>query len=282
MMTNTFDNYAEVSSLNSYIREIENVPLLDRNEEYELALKAKQGDLKARNKIVEANSRFVVSVAKKYQNKGLPLEDLISEGNVGLLMAIDKFEPEKGYHFISYAVWWIRQSILKALSDKSRMIRLPMNKCNDYAKVYKAKTILEQNGENTDLKSIALESGLSESDVEEILSYNREIISIDSPINDQEDSFFGDFLESNDAGPDEVCIENSLHKAIENALNSFNDKEKDIIIKRFGLMNNKALSLQEVGNLYGLTKERIRQIEKRVLTKMSEDENICELKAYLA
>lgn len=282
MMRNFNENNFEVSSLNTYIREIENIPLLSRDEEYELAVKAKQGDEVARNRIVEANSRFVISIAKKYQNKGLPLEDLISEGNVGLLLAIDKFEPEKGFHFISYAVWWIRQSILKALSEKSRLIRLPMNKCNDYSKVYKVKSELEESGEAAEISDIAKSCGLDEEEVNEILSCNREFVSLDTPINDEGDSFFGDFIESNELGPDETLLETSLTEAIDEALDSFTEKERDIIIKRFGLKNNEPLSLQEVGEIYGLTKERIRQIEKKILIRLENDEKVVGLKAYLA
>lgn len=282
MMKKDNDTYLEVSSLNTYIREIEKVPLLSKEEEYELALKAKNGDINARNRIVEANSRFVISVAKKYQNRGIPLEDLISEGNVGLIMAIDKFEPEKGFHFISYAVWWIRQSILKALSDKARLIRLPVNKCNDLAKIYHSKNKLEEQGLNSEIEDIALDCGLSYEDVADILNYSKELVSLDAPVNVEEDSFVGDFIESSEIGPEASAIETSLTEAIDFALNSFSDKEKDIIERRYGLKNKKPLSLQEVGDIYGLTKERIRQIEKKVLGKLQEDQNICDLKAYLA
>lgn len=276
------DTYYETTSLNTYLKEIERIPLLDRDEEYNLAIAAKKGNLQARNKIVESNSRFVIAIAKKYQNKGLPLEDLISEGNIGLLMAIDKFKPEKGFHFISYAVWWIRQSILKALSDKSRLIRLPMNKCNNLSKVYATKTKLEQAGLDSDIESIANDCGLSCEDVLEILNYSKEIVSLDAPIGTDEDSYFADLIESSEIGPEAKVIENSLTEAIDSALNSFSDKEKDVIIRRFGLKNNKPLSLQELGDLYGLTKERIRQIEKKVIVSLREDEQFSHLKSYLA
>lgn len=236
----------EQSSLSTYLKEVERIPLLTREQEYELALKAKNGDSMAREKLVESNSRFVISVAKQFQGRGLPLEDLISEGNLGLLIAIDKFEPETGNHFISYAIWWIRQSILKALNEKSRMVRLPANKIKD-------------------------------ADI-----YGVDVTSLDTPINDDEDSSLGDVIQSTDDSPEDSVMEQTLTEAIDKALSSFDDKERDIIIRRFGLHNTEPMSLQEIGSLYGVTKERIRQIEKKVLTSMRQIDEVQDLRAYMA
>lgn len=236
----------EQSSLSTYLKEVERIPLLTREQEYDLAIKAKNGDSMARAKLVESNSRFVISVAKQYQGRGLPLSDLISEGNIGLIIAIDKFEPETGNHFISYAIWWIRQSILKALNDKSRMVRLPANKIKD-------------------------------ADI-----YGIDVTSLDAPINDDEDSFLGDVIQSSEDGPEDSVMEQSLSEAIDKALSSFDEKERDIIIKRFGLHNTEPMSLQEIGSLYGVTKERIRQIEKKVLSSMRQINEVQDLRAYMA
>ncbi|MCR5761613.1 MAG: RNA polymerase sigma factor RpoD/SigA [Sphaerochaetaceae bacterium] len=236
----------EPNSLSTYLREVERIPLLNREQEYDLAIKAKNGDREARAKLVESNSRFVISIAKQFQGRGLPLSDLISEGNVGLLVAIDKFEPETGNHFISYAIWWIRQSILKALNEKSRMVRLPANKIKD-------------------------------ADI-----YGINVTSLDTPINDEEDSSLGDVIQSSEDSPEDTVVEQSLTEAIDKALSSFDEKERDIIIRRFGLHNTEPMSLQEIGTLYGVTKERIRQIEKKVLTSMREIDEVKDLRAYIA
>ncbi|MBQ7508255.1 MAG: sigma-70 family RNA polymerase sigma factor, partial [Spirochaetales bacterium] len=154
-------NRTEHDSLSMYLREIEKIPLLGRDEEFDLAMKAKNGDSLARERLVNANLRFVVSIAKQYQNRGLPLSDLISEGNIGLLTAIDKFEPEKGYHFISYAVWWIRQAVLKAIGEKARMIRLPMNRAADLTQIMQAKYNLEKDGDyEASVEEVAAECGM--------------------------------------------------------------------------------------------------------------------------
>lgn len=272
----------ENSVISTYINEINRIPLLSREEEMELALRAKKGDETARARLLEANSRFVVSIAKKYQNRGLPLEDLISEGNIGLITALDKFEPETGNHFISYAVWWIRQSILKAIGDKSRMIRLPMNKNTDFLQVQAAKARLETSGEDVSLEDIAKECSMSEEDVKELLGYASNVTSLDAPLAEGEGNTFGDFIESPIPGPEAEVIEKSLSESIDRILDSLSERERNVIIRRYGLHDTKPLSLKEVGDIYGLTKERIRQIEKKVLNSFSQSSEIRELKAYIA
>lgn len=273
----------ENGSLSMYLKDIERIPLLDRNEEYELALKAKNGDSYARDRLANANLRFVVSIAKQYQNRGLPLIDLISEGNIGLLTAIDKFEPEKGYHFISYAVWWIRQSILKAIGEKSRMIRLPMNKSAELIQVLQAKTNLEKEGnDDATIEEIAAECGMSSEDVLEIMQISREVSSLDAPVNAEEDSNYGDFIESDGPKPEEVVLDKSMKAAVYRILETLPEKERGIITLRYGLDDRKPMSLKEVGEVYHLTKERIRQIEKKVLNNLCANEEVQELKAYIA
>lgn len=282
-MTNTNKHSNENTSLSLYLKEIEKIPLLDRDEEYKLAVMAKKGDSYARNRLVESNLRFVVSIAKQYQNRGLPLSDLISEGNIGLLTAMDKFEPEKGYHFISYAVWWIRQSILKAIGEKSRMIRLPMNRTADLVQILQAKTNLEENGYNdASIEDIAAECGMTKDQVLEVMQMSREVSSLDAPVGAEEDSSFGDFIESDFQKPDEVVMDEALKESVKRILDTLPERERGIIALRFGLEGKKPMSLKEVGELYNLTKERIRQIEKKVLGQLSEDSIVQDLKAYIA
>ena len=274
---------AENGALSMYLKDIEKIPLIGRDEEYELAMRAKNGDSAARERLVNGNLRFVVSIAKQFQGRGLPLIDLISEGNIGLITAIDKFEPEKGYHFISYAVWWIRQSILKAIGEKSRMIRLPMNKSADLIQILQAKSNLEKNGyDDASIEAIAAECGMDAQDVLEIMQIARDVSSLDAPVNSEEDTSFGDFIESDDPRPEEVVMDEALKNSVRKILGTLSEKERGIITLRFGLDNNEALSLKEVGEIYNLTKERIRQIEKKVLNNLLENKEVRELKAYIA
>ncbi len=266
-----FDEDKDVLSI--YLKEINRIPMISHEEEYELALKAKQGDKRAREKLINANLRFVVTVAKKYQGQGLPLEDLINEGNLGLLTAIDKFEPEKGYHFISYAVWWIRQSIMKAVCEKSRAVRLPLNRANELFQIQKIQKALIHESGSTDvsIEEIAEESGLEADLVRDLLAVSREMVSFDAPVatkGEISDSKVGDFIEDTQVGPEEEIINKSLKQDIDSLLSTLTDKEREIIIMRFGLKDTKPMSLKEIGDQYGLTKERIRQIEKRAIEKM--------------
>ena len=280
--TNTSNN-AENGALSMYLRDIEKIPLIGRDEEYDLAMRAKNGDSAARERLVNGNLRFVVSIAKQFQGRGLPLIDLISEGNIGLLTAIDKFEPEKGYHFISYAVWWIRQAILKAIGEKSRMIRLPMNKSADRIQILQAKSNLEKNGyDDASIEAIAAECGMTESEVLEIMQIARDVSSLDAPVGSEEDSSFGDFIESDDPRPDDIVMDEALKNSVRKILGTLSEKERGIITLRYGLDNNEAMSLKEVGEVYNLTKERIRQIEKKVLGNLLQNEEVRELKAYIA
>lgn len=274
---------SETGALGMYLKDIERIPLLGRDEEYDLAIRAKHGDAFAREKLVNGNLRFVVSIAKQFQNRGLPLIDLISEGNVGLLTAIDKFEPEKGYHFISYAVWWIRQSILKAIGEKSRMIRLPMNKSADLIQILNAKNKIENEGsDDASIEDIARECGMEPSDVLELMQISREVSSLDAPLGSEDDTRFGDFIESEEPRPEDYVMNKAMKSSVNKILASLPEKERGIIRLRFGLDNNEAMSLKEVGEIYHLTKERIRQIEKKVLSSLRSDENVQNLKAFIA
>ena len=274
---------SETGALGMYLKDIERIPLLGRDEEYDLAIRAKNGDALAREKLVNGNLRFVVSIAKQFQNRGLPLIDLISEGNIGLLTAIDKFEPEKGYHFISYAVWWIRQSILKAIGEKSRMIRLPMNKSADLIQILNAKNKIEnETSDDASIEDIARECGMEPSDVLDLMQIARDVSSLDAPLGTEEDTSFGDFIESDEPRPEDYVMDKAMKSSVNKILASLPEKERGIIRLRFGLDNNEAMSLKEVGEIYHLTKERIRQIEKKVLSNLRSDEEVQNLKAFIA
>ena len=274
------ENDNEVLSI--YLREINRIPLISHEEEYELALKAKKGDKAARERILRANLRFVVSVAKKFRGQGLPLSDLINEGNIGLITALDKFEPEKGYHFISYAVWWIRQSIMKALSEKGRAVRLPLNRSNELMQIQKAQKAIMHEKETSDpsVEDIAGVTGLDSQLVSNLLTISRDMVSFDSPVKKDDDSetTFGDFIEDEAEGPEAQVVESSMKENVRELLSVLSDKEKSIIIMRFGLDGSKPMSLKEIGEVYSLTKERIRQIEKRAFERLraaSEEKDLC-------
>ncbi len=270
------------SIMQTYLREINNVPLLSRDEEYDLAVKAKSGDKSAREKLIRANLRFVVSIAKQFQNRGLSFEDLVSEGNVGLITAVDKFEPEKGYHFISYGVWWIRQAIMKAVAEQSRMIRLPMNRNAQYVQVTKSREKLIKEGFEGSLEQVAADCGLSETDVAEILSFNKEITSLDAPVGDEDSSSFGDFIESKEKSPEDETIDTALKEQFERLLSRFPERERKIIMLRYGLIDGHPMSLKQVGDAFGLTKERIRQLEKQTLRSLGDSSEVQEMKCYIA
>ena len=258
--------------LSSYLKAIDKIPLLSYEEEYELAMRVKDGDKKAREKMINSNLRFVVSVAKKFRGQGMPLEDLIDEGNIGLMTAVDKFEPEKGYHFISYAVWWVRQSILKALAEQSRPVRLPLNRSNELIQIVRAKNELIHSHETSEptAEQIAEKTGLEVGLVKNLLEVTREMISFDSPIKGDEegDSSYFDFVEDKTQSPEDDMVKHMMEKDVRSLLSVLGEKERDIIEKRYGFGGSEPMSLKAIGDEYNLTKERIRQIEKSALQKL--------------
>ncbi|MCQ2586781.1 MAG: RNA polymerase sigma factor RpoD/SigA [Treponema sp.] len=274
------------SVLSMYLKDINKIPLLTHEEETELALKAKNGDKLAKNKIVNSNLRFVVKVAKKYQNHGLELIDLISEGNVGLLTAIDKFDVSKGYHFISYAVWWINQSILKAISEKSRAIRLPLNRANELVRIEHAKKAVSGNKtEQQEYEEIASMLHMDISHVREMIDISREMISLDAEINNSESDHtqVADFCEDKIyARPDEQAINEAMCNDINNVVETLRPNEAKVIRMRYGLNGAKPMSLKEVGDECNLTKERIRQIEKHAIVRLQHPTRTRRLEAYVA
>ena len=286
----TKDNYVmnsgEDNILLMYLKDINRIPLLSREEEIELAQKAAQGDEAAKNKIVNANLRFVVNVAKKYQNHGLDLLDLISEGNIGLLTAIERFDVSKGYHFISYAVWWLRQAILKAICEKSRAIRLPLNRANELVQIEQArKEIATDKTEEEELQEVAEMLHMDPRHVHDLLNISRDMVSLDVPVNtgDNTNTSVGDFIvDGNHQTPEEAMMEISMKEEIDSVLNALTEKEATVLRYRFGLNGNKSMSLKEVGDKFNLTKERIRQIEKKAIKRLQTPSYAARLEAYVA
>ncbi len=269
-----------------YLKDINKIPMLSHEEQSDLADKAQKGDKKAQDKLVNANLRFVVNVAKKYQNHGLDLTDLISEGNLGLLTAVEKFDSSKGYHFISYAVWWIRQSILKAICEKSRPIRLPLNRANELVQIEHAKKVLgHKKTEQQEYEEIGKMLNMEPSHVREMINISRDMISLDAEINDGENNHakIGDFFEDDTYDrPEEKAIDNAMKNDINNIVDSLKPNEAKIIRMRFGLNGYKPMSLKEVGEICDLTKERIRQIEKNAIIRLQHPTRSRKLEAYVA
>ncbi len=275
------------SVLNLYLKEINRIPLLSHEEETELAIKAAAGDKAAKDKIVNANLRFVVNVAKKYQNHGIDLCDLISEGNIGLLTAIDRFDVSKGYHFISYAVWWIRQSILKAVCEKSRAIRLPLNRANELVQIEKARKSVASGklSEEDEIKEIGAMLNMEPAHVREMINLSRDLISLDAQVAGDSSSknTFGDFIEDTfHEAPDANAIKSSMKDDINEVLGTLRPNEAKVLRLRYGLNGNKPMSLKEVGDVCNLTKERIRQIEKHAIVRMQHPRRRDRLEAYVA
>ena len=269
-----------------YLKEINKVPMISHEEEVELAQKAQAGDKAAKDKLVNANLRFVVNVAKKYQNHGLDLTDLISEGNLGLLTAVEKFDVTKGYHFISYAVWWIRQSILKAICEKSRAIRLPLNRANELVQIEHARKIVgSKKTEQQEYEEIGAMLNMEPAHVRDMINISREMISLDAETNDSDNghSKVSDFFEDNAYDrPEEKAIEKSMHEEIDNVIDTLRPNEARVIRMRYGLNGAKPMSLKEVGEECELTKERIRQIEKHAIIRLQHPTRARRLEAYVA
>ncbi len=271
-------------SIDKYLKEISKYKLLTPEEEVELAQRIRQGDMDALEKLVNSNLRFVVSVAKQYQNQGLPLSDLINEGNLGLIKAALKFDETRGFKFISYAVWWIRQSILQSLAENSRIVRLPINKLNEINKINKVFQELEHKYEREpDLGEISEAVHQSYEDVKKTLSYNTSHSSLDAPVsNEDENVKLIDKLEDDSYHkPDQSLLKESLELEIKRLLSTLSDKESKILIYFFGLFGENQMSLEEISKKIGLTKERIRQIRENAIQKLKNSSRSKLLKKYL-
>jgi RNA polymerase primary sigma factor len=273
----------ESQSLEKYLQEIGRVDLISPDEEVELAKRIRLGDQKALERLTTANLRFVVSVAKQYQNQGLTLGDLINEGNLGLIKAAQRFDETRGFKFISYAVWWIRQSILQALAEQSRIVRLPLNQVGTLNKIVKAFSKLEQEFEREPTaEELANILEMTVSEVENSLKVSGRHISVDAPLADGEDSSLLDVLRDDEAAkPDNALIDESLSKEVEYALTVLTTREADVLRYFFGLGGRQPQSLEEIGSNLGLTRERVRQIKEKSIRRLRATTKSRILKAYL-
>ena len=270
--------------LSLYLRDISRYPLLSKEEEQIIAQAAAQGDITARNKLVNGNLRFVVNIAKKFQGQGLSLADLISEGNMGLITAAERFDTSRGCRFISYAVWWIRQAILKAICEKSRMIRLPMNKANELVRIEQARKYTSGQGSENEINEISSILNMDRDAVVELMNISREMVSLENTVlSGHANSVIGDFIvDERNTSPAEDIVQEALRSDIENLLNTLDEKEAAVISYRFGLGNASPMSLKEIGERLNLTKERIRQIEKKAVNRLKHVSRMEKLKAYVA
>lgn len=273
----------ETASLDKYLQEIGKVDLITADEEVELAQRIKAGDQLALEKLTKANLRFVVSVAKQYQNQGLTLPDLINEGNLGLIKAAQRFDETRGFKFISYAVWWIRQSILQALAEQSRIVRLPLNKIGSINKINKTFAFLEQSHERPpSAEEIAKELDMTINDVKESMKNSGRHVSMDAPLVEGEDSNLYDVLRSGESpNPDRNLLHESLRTEIERALETLTPREADVIRLYFGLADQHPMTLEEIGETFDLTRERVRQIKEKAIRRLKHTSRSKILKTYL-
>ena len=273
----------ETASLDKYLQEIGKVELISAEEEVELAQRIKQGDKIALEKLTKANLRFVVSVVKQYQNQGLSLPDLINEGNLGLIKAAQRFDETRGFKFISYAVWWIRQSILQALAEQSRIVRLPLNKIGSINKINKTYAKLEQEFEREpNAEEIAEVLEITEAEVKESMKNAGRHISMDAPLVQDEDNTMYDVLKSEEAPtPETELLYESLRKEIDRAISTLTQREHDVVRLYFGLNGSHPMTLEEIGEKFDLTRERVRQIKEKAIRRLKHTSRSKILKSYL-
>ena len=272
----------ESAALEKYLQEISKETMISAEEEVELAQRIKKGDPKALERLTKANLRFVVSVAKQYQNQGLSLPDLINEGNLGLLKAAERFDETRGFKFISYAVWWIRQSILQAISEQSRIVRLPLNQVGSVNKINREINRFEQlNERRPSVDEIAEKVDLPQDKIDEAMSINGHHISVDAPFVEGEDNSLLDVM-TNAESPmaDKELVDESLKSEIQTALNALNERERNVVEASYGI-NQPELTLEEIGSKFGLTRERVRQIKEKAIRKLRNSKTNKFLKTYL-
>jgi RNA polymerase primary sigma factor len=275
----------ESLALDKYLNDIGKIPMLAPEEEAELARRIRQGDQEALDKLTRSNLRFVVSVAKQYQNQGLSLSDLINEGNVGLMKAARRFDETKGFKFISYAVWWIRQSILQAIVEYSRIVRLPLNKVGSYNKVNEAFLSFVQEFEREPThEELAELLGMTPKEISNMLKGNGRHVSVDAPMSGEDgDSTMLDVISVDEEGasPDGSLMDQSLKDEVQQGLSILSPREVEVLSSYYGLNGQKSLTLEEIGDLYGLTRERVRQIKERAIRRLRKSYNRNALKSYL-
>ena len=271
-------------SLDVYLHEINKTPLLTREQEQTLARRIRKGDKDALDRLVKANLRFVVSIAKQYSNQGLPLEDLINDGNLGLIKAAHRFDEKRGYKFISYAVWWIRQEMLQSLAEHSRIVRLPLNRAGTLYRIGKASRQLDQElGRAPNAREIAKKLKLSEEEVEDTMHIANTHVSLDEPYStDQDDTSLVDYLQDDSSPmPDEATYGRALSDDMEKALATLSERERQILSMYFGLSREEPLTLEEIGKELGLTRERIRQIKEKAIIRLRHSSRAKFLQGYM-
>ena len=270
-------------SIDRYLQEISKVELLTAKEEIALAKKIKKGDQKAFEKLVKSNLRFVVTVAKQYQSQGLSLGDLINEGNIGLIKAARRFDETRGFKFISYAVWWIRQAILQALGERGRVVRLPLNRIGILSKIRNLNSEFEQNfGREPLAEEIAEMLKVKDQDVNEAIQIAGRNISIDAPLKSTEDNNLHSLLKNNsDSNPDDLLLKNSLKEEIDNSLKALTKREADVLKLYFGLDCDHAFTLEDIGQKFHLTRERVRQIKEKAIRRLRHKKRAERLRKYL-
>jgi RNA polymerase primary sigma factor len=273
----------EEGSLDQYLKDISQYPLISRDEEAALARRIRQDDQEALDKLVRSNLRFVVSVAKKYQNQGVSLSDLINEGNLGLIRAAHKFDETKGIKFISYAVWWIRQAILQALAEQSRIVRVPLNRAGTLHRIGKrAAALLQELGREATHAEIAHGMDITEEEVAKTMSISQATLSLDAPMAPGEDNKLLDYLpDTINPTPDEQIFVKALTESIEEALSHLKERESKILRLYFGLDGNEPMTLEEIGALLGITRERVRQIKEKALSRLRHVSRARALESYL-
>ena len=261
---------SRAGSLDQYLKEISQYPLIDRAEEARLARLIRKGDEEALDKLVRSNLRFVVSVAKKYQNQGVPLSDLINEGNLGLIRAAHKFDEAKGIKFISYAVWWIRQAILQALAEQSRIVRVPLNRAGALYRIgRRSSTLLQELGREPTVAEIAEDLDVSKEEIESTLAISHSHLSLEAPMTPGEDNRLLDYLPDQlSPGPEDEAFEHALKATIEESLSTLKEREAKILRLYFGLDDQDPMTLEQIGQILGITRERVRQIKEKALLRL--------------
>jgi len=274
---------SDEGSLDQYLREISQYPLISREDEVDLAQRIRGGCEESLDKLVRSNLRFVVSVAKKYQNQGVSLADLINEGNLGLIRAAHKFDETKGIKFISYAVWWIRQAILQALAEQSRIVRVPLNRAGTLHRIGKrSSALLQELGREPTVEEIAEGMDISEEEVAKTMSISQAHLSLDAPLTPGEDNKLLDYLpDTQNPGPDDETFEHALSESIEEVLSTLKDREARILRLYFGLDGQEPMTLEEIGGMLGITRERVRQIKEKALARLRHVSRARALESFL-
>ena len=271
--------------LDCYLSDISRTPLLSREEEIKTAKEAANGSIPARDKLISANLRFVVKIAKKYQGHGLPLEDLINEGNIGLIKATENYDVNRGFHFISYAVWWIRQSILAAIAEKARFIRMPIHWNTQLIQIQKARQLIQDSqNQRNEITEIANQLGMDSEKVKELIMLAQEVVSLDQPTQEvNHAASIGEFLENeNQASPEENAMYGIMQSEIEKALDTLDSREAKVLKARYGLDDGIPKSLEEIGEHYRISKEGVRQIESKALNRLRQSGQSRALESYVA